>query len=214
VVHRLLEQGRKVFVLTRDVEKAYHLFGADVERVTGDVRQPDTLTPAVVSVQAVICAIGSYRPWGRNQPRHVDYEGVRNLAAASQRAAVECMVLVSSTGVTHRSPRNLLGGYLKYKAHGETALRDLAGLNHAMAYTIVRAGRLTHDPGRQTALRFLQGDRESGRISRADVAEVCVQALAHPAARNVTFEVIAGEGAPPITEEDWAALFAHLTPDL
>ncbi|MBN1486580.1 MAG: NADH:ubiquinone oxidoreductase, partial [Anaerolineae bacterium] len=60
-------------------------------------------------------------------------------------------------------------------------------------------------------LQFDQGDRLNGMISRADVAEVCVQALSYVAARNVTFEVIAGDGR--VENQDWGLLFAVLTPD-
>ena len=69
---------------------------------------------------------------------------------------------------------------------------------------------MTNEPGGQAALSFGQGDRISGMVSRADVAEVCVQALQQPSARNVTFEVVQAQGAPV---DDWATLFATLSPD-
>lgn len=34
-------------------------------------------------------------------------------------------------------------------------------------------------------------------INRADLAAVCAEALTNPGARNVTFEIVAREGAPP-----------------
>jgi hypothetical protein len=57
---------------------------------------------------------------------------------------------------------------------------------------------------------FSQGDQISGMISRADVAEVCIQALQHPSANNATFEVVETQGKPV---DDWAAMFASLRPD-
>ncbi len=58
-----------------------------------------------------------------------------------------------------------------------------------------------------------QGDAASspGSISRADVAAVCVEALANPAARNVTVEVSGaalGEGQDygAVLKGMWAAL--------
>lgn len=44
-------------------------------------------------------------------------------------------------------------------------------------YTIVRPGGLTSDPAGQTHLAVGQGDKQSGRVARADVAAVCVAAL-------------------------------------
>ena len=55
-----------------------------------------------------------------------------------------------------------------------------------------------------------QGDTGEGRISREDVAEVCVRALAHDEARGKTFEIYNEPGPPP---GDWASAFAALSPD-
>ena len=58
----------------------------------------------------------------------------------------------------------------------------------------------------------IQGDpiMDAAQIPRADVAEVCVQALAQPAALNRTFEIYTEEGA---AVSDWAAFFGPLEPD-
>jgi uncharacterized protein YbjT (DUF2867 family) len=57
-------------------------------------------------------------------------------------------------------------------------------------YTIVRPGGLTDGPGGVSALVVAQGDKGApGRVSRADVARVCVAATAAPAAAGVTLEL-------------------------
>lgn len=65
-----------------------------------------------------------------------------------------------------------------------------------MEYCVVRPGGLTNDPPGRATIVASQGDVASkgGRISRADVAAVCVEALTNPGARNVTLEIVS---APP-----------------
>ncbi len=207
VVARLVARHVAVRALVREVGAARTLLGPGVKIVQGDVREPSTLTPAMHGVHAVISAIGSRAASGGGSPERIDYEGVRNLVEAARAAGVEHFVLVSSIGVTRPDhPLNAYGRVLEWKLKGEDALRGQG----AMAYTIVRPGGLRDEPGGQTALQFDQGDRISGLISRVDVAEVCIQALEQPAARDMTFEVIGVEGPPP---RDWAALFGALRHD-
>ena len=220
VVRRLLAMQRKVFVLARDVEKAYRLFGAEVGRVTGDVGQPHTLIPAVAGIRSIVYCAGPRLPWGRSQPRVVSYEGVRDLADAAQKAGVAHLVLLTVVGGSSLHPLHWIGGYRKYQAQGEDALRRVARSSDGMAYTIVRVRRLTDAPGGQVGLELRPGRMRpvpsgpSGDIGRSDVAEVCVRALGSPTTHNTTFQIVAVEGqSPPTTDEEWAALFTHLTPD-
>jgi len=206
VTRKLLARGEPLCLLVRNPVRIRTLFG-DVPCVfVGDTRQLNTLKPAFQGVRAVICTTGTTMPVGSNSPEHVDYEGVRNLVEVAHAAKVELFVLVSSCAVTKPDhPLNKFGQVLTWKLKGEDTLRA-----SGLTYTIVRPGGLTNEPGRQSALVFDQGDRISGMISRADVAEVCIQALHQPDARNTTFEVVQTQGAPT---DDWAALFATLRSD-
>ena len=58
----------------------------------------------------------------------------------------------------------------------------------------------------------IQGDPrlDSAVIPRADVAKVCVAAIAEPAARNKTLEIIREDGEPVA---DWGGFFAALAAD-
>jgi uncharacterized protein YbjT (DUF2867 family) len=58
-VANLLEQGYPVRALTRSREKVQRLFEDRVEAVVGDIRQPETLPPAMAGVGYVICATGT-----------------------------------------------------------------------------------------------------------------------------------------------------------
>jgi uncharacterized protein YbjT (DUF2867 family) len=211
VVHKLLAGGIPVRVLARDFQAARAIFSDTVEYIAGEVREPDTLLPAVTGVEAVICTIGARYGQGdpTNTPEKVDYEGIRSLIDAAKNAEVNHFVLVSSMGVTRPDhPLNkMFDNVLDWKLKAEDVLRA-----SGLSYTIVRPGGLLDEPGGKVGLRVNQGDSAefTGRIGREDVAEVVIQALTNPALRNVTFEVIGGDGVPPA---DWNALFAPLKAD-
>ncbi len=127
-------------------------------------------------------------------------------------------VLISSAGVTRpgRPGINLdeeppavrlndqLGGILTWKLKGEDSLRE-----SVIPYTIIRPCALTEEPGGKELI-FDQGDNIRGKISREDVAQLCVEALQQTKACNVTFEVKEGENNALI---DWQSLFSHLQAD-
>src|ERR1700744_3615164 len=77
VVEEAIRQGHSVRALVRDYRKARQLpVGAHV--VVGDVTQPETLTPAVRDVDAVVFTLGS-EGGGKVGAESVDYGGVRNV---------------------------------------------------------------------------------------------------------------------------------------
>ncbi|XZN92440.1 MAG: CIA30 family protein [Microcoleus sp.] len=123
-------------------------------------------------------------------------------------------VMVSSAGVTRpgrpginleEEPpavrmNDMLGGILTWKLKGEDCVRS-----SGIPYTVVRPCALTEEPGGK-ALIFDQGDNIKGKVSREDIAQLCVEALDFPEACNVTFEVKEGEnGNAP---GDWKGLFS------
>lgn len=106
-------------------------------------------------------------------------------------------VLVSSAGVTRwnrpgvdveKEPpavklNDELGGLLTFKLKGEDVVRE-----SGIPFTILRPCALTEEPA-GAPLEFDQGDVIKGKISREDVAELCVELLGVPSACNTTFEV-------------------------
>lgn len=128
-------------------------------------------------------------------------------------------VMVSSAGVTRPGRPGIkleeeppavrlndqLGGILTWKLRGEDSVRE-----SRIPYTIIRPCAMTEEPGGK-ALIFDQGDNIRGKISREDVAELCVQALEQPKACNVTFEVKEGENSDGV--KDWGSLFSSLKSD-
>ncbi len=207
IVRELQVAGYRVRAFVRDMERAREKLGDDVEYALGDVRDRATIDGALDGVGALISAIGAGRGDPSNGPEFVDYGGVKNLAQAAAAADLRRMVLVSSGGVTQEDHilNKMFDNVLLWKFKGEEALRTSGA-----AYTIVRPGGLTNAPGAEFEVLFLQGDKESGAIPRADVARVCVAALDSEDARNKTFEIISGKNPP---SADFSESFARLAPD-
>ena len=203
IVRKLLALGQRPRVLARDLAAARDLLGGQPDLVRADGRVPASLLPALEGCQGLICAIGSRTPVGPNCPRRVDYESVANLADAAQAAGVARFILISSIAVTQpEHPLNRFGKVLHWKREGE---RHLEASN--LAFTILRPGGLIDSRGNTRQLTFDRGDRLSGTISRADLAEACLQALARPASARMTFELVESQAKGP---PDWESLFASL----
>ena len=77
-------------------------------------------------------------------------------------------------------------------------------------YTVVRPTWLTNDPPGHYAVTLTQDPLADGMIARADLATVCLAAVAQPAAQDTTFAVFAQPGPAP---GSWAPLFSALRPD-
>jgi uncharacterized protein YbjT (DUF2867 family) len=205
LVAQLREQGYGVRALVRDGASAAEILGADVELIVADVREPESLVPAFDSVTRVISAIGASEKEGPNSPEFVDYGGNKNLIDAAVRAGVRQFVLISSMGVTHEDHvlNRIFGDVLIWKLKAEDDLRD-----SGMPYTVVRPGGLHDRPGGEKLIVFEQIDEvKTVNISRADVASVCLAALAYPEAQGKTFAVFTVK-QPPMT--DWQAKFSAL----
>ena len=196
-------------MLVRDEARARALFGERVAYVVGDVEKPETLRAAVQGATYVASALGAApRREPNNDGERIDYRGVEALANAARAGGVRHFVLVSSMGITQPDHflNKMFNNQLVWKGKGEAALRA-----SGVPYTIVRPGNLRDDPGAQQGLKTLQGDpRMQGRISRADVATVCIAALGRKSAQGKTFELV-NDGAPAAI--DWDGFFGPLTAD-
>lgn len=107
------------------------------------------------------------------------------------------MVLVSSAGVTRPNRPGIdveaeppavklndaLGGILTYKLAGEDVVRA-----SGVPFAVIRPVALTEEPA-GAELQLDQGDTIKGKVSREDVAALCVAALGLHAAAGQTFEV-------------------------
>jgi uncharacterized protein YbjT (DUF2867 family) len=98
VVARLVGRGLPVRVLTRDLGHGRTALGplADqVELVTGDVRDPGSLPPAVNGADTVVAAVQGFGGREAGGLEAVDRDGNRNLVRAAAAAGVGRFVLLS-----------------------------------------------------------------------------------------------------------------------
>jgi len=119
----------------------------------------------------------------------VDLEGSLKAIAGARQAGVERFVQISSIGVDDPVPDDtapVWRAYVEAKRDADSALRA-----SDLAWTILRPGRLTDDPG--TGRVVLGTDVERGDISRADVAETVAACLADDRSVGAQWNVVGGE---------------------
>jgi len=118
-------------------------------------------------------------------------------------------VIVSSGAVTRPNSAvykllNFVGnGIMEAKIQGEDEVRGLYKskevINKGLGYTIVRPGGLTNEsPLGPSFLEVNQGDDKSGRLSRADVAGICIGCLDVANSWDTTFECYLKDTAKPV----------------
>jgi len=204
VVQELVKRSVPVRALVRDLEKAKSTLPSEAEPVVADVMQPSSLSAALGDSTALICATGSspsFNPFG---PYQVDYEGTKNLVDAAKSKGIEHFVLVSSlctSQVFH--PLNLFWLILVWKKQAEEYLQK-----SGLTYTIVRPGGLKNEENNDPIVMSSADTLFDGSIPRTKVAQVCVDALFQPAARNKIVEIVAKPDAPSCAMEE---LFAGVT---
>ena len=171
-----------------------------------DVTVPSTVESAVEGSRAVIFAASASKQGGTAAA--VDNEGLVNVAKACIAAKVPSLVIVSSGGVSKPdSPvykfLNLFGKIMEEKIKGEDTVRALykdCG-STCCTYTVIRPGGLTEEEARGvSALELNQGDTKSGRISRADVASLCIESSVFTKlAGGCTYECYDADTAKPLS---------------
>ncbi|TMR91218.1 SDR family oxidoreductase [Nonomuraea basaltis] len=139
---------------------------------------------------AVVFAAGAGPGSGAARKDTVDRAASVLLADAAELAGVRRFIQVSSMGagkppVPGRD--EVWAAYIKAKTEAEEDLRRRDGL----AWTILRPGRLTDEPG--TGLVRLAPDVPPGSVPRDDVAAVIMALLENPGTAHQTLELVSGE---------------------
>jgi dihydroflavonol-4-reductase len=97
VAWKLIDRGHSVRALVRDPKRLREL---DVEAVTGDLRDAESLERAVTGCGSVFHVAADYRLWARDSSElyRSNVDGTRNLLSAARRAGVERFVYTSTVG--------------------------------------------------------------------------------------------------------------------
>jgi len=232
IVYKKLKEMSDQYVakgLVRTEESKEKIGGAD-DVFVGDIRNADSIVPAIEGVDSLIIvtsAVPKMKPGvdltkGERPefcfedgayPEQVDWIGQKNQIDAAKAAGVKHIVLVGSMGGTNPNhPLNSLGNgnILIWKRKAEQYLA-----NSGLPYTIIRAGGLQDKEGGVRELLVGKDDEllktDTKSITRADVAEVCIQALQFEEAKFKAFDLASkpeGTGTPT---KDFKALFSQIT---
>ncbi len=214
IVNLLLRHGYQVRALARNEAKAKEKLSSAVEIVVGDITKPNTLQAAMKDLDGIIFTAGvTQRPASERLIIATEYEGMKNTLAAAREARFTGRLLyMTSIGVTKSSLAATLLNLVKRNTLRWRKLAEDGIRRSGFEYTIIRAGFLTNSPGGR-AIEVSQRQYPLAvkyRISRADVAEVFVQALMHPSTRRTTFEIVWARRGE---RQGWDALFSQLMPD-
>jgi len=200
IVKELVERNIPVRAMVRNLEKAKEILPADAELVVGDVLKPESLAAAIGDSTVLLCATGASPSLDPTGPYKVDYEGTKNLVDVAKTKGIEHFVMVSSLCVSQfLHPLNLFWLILVWKKQAEEYI-EKSGLT----YTIVRPGGLKNEDNPDPVVMSSADTMFDGSIPRTKVAQVCVEALSQPSARNKIVEVVA---KPEASGKSWEQLF-------
>jgi len=203
IVQELVQREILVRAIVRDLDKARQILPHGVEIVGGDVLKPAELEAAIGDSTVLLSATGAAPSFDPTGPYKVDFEGTKNLVNAAGEKGIQQFVMVSSLCTSQLfHPLNLFWLILVWKKQAEEYLQ-----RSGLAYTIVRPGGLKNEDNADAIVLSKADTLFDGSISRTKVAQVCVEALFQPEAKNKIVEIVAKPDAPVQT---WEALFAHV----
>lgn len=203
IVKELVQQGIPVRAMVRDLEKAKPILPTEAELVVGDVLQPETLKAAIGDSTVILSATGAAPSFDPTGPYKVDYEGTKNLIDVAKSIGIEQFVMVSSLCTSQLfHPLNLFWLILVWKKRAEDYLQA-----SGLPYTIVRPGGLKNEDNSDGIVMANADSLFDGSIPRTKVAQVCVEALTQPDARNKIVEIVA---KPDVESRPFAQLFANV----
>ncbi len=164
----LRSQGHQPVALVRREEYRDQLeaLGAEVRLLDIEQQDAEAFAEAFAGCDAVVFAAGGGADGNVERKRTVDLEGSLKSIEGARKAGISRFVQISAIGVDDPLPEDteeVWRVYVEAKRDADAALRDTD-----LAWTILRPGRLTDDPG--TGRVALGEDVARGEIPRADVA--------------------------------------------
>jgi len=204
IVQELLKRGyivRALVIPPFDPPRPEGFPAKGIEFVEADLTSVDALEKALRGAQYLISAIGSKKPFSKAENDKIDNMGNQNLARAAKSQGLAHSVVISSIGTgDSRNTISLLyrlsmNPVLRAKEKSEAFIRSCG-----ISYTIIRPGGYT-DKDLPDEIAFGEGGKITGRVKRAQIARVCVDALENPVMKNRTFEVVNRAAVKPGCEQ-------------
>jgi dihydroflavonol-4-reductase len=173
VARTLLEAGHAVRALVRPGSQVREI---EIEAVTGDLRDPESLRRAVVGCGLVFHVAADYRLWAAHPEElyQSNVEGTRNLLEAAREAGVERVVYTSTVGcigvprdgigdeTTPVSIEDMAGAYKRSKFLAEQTALEFARGGFPVVIVNPTAPIGDHDikptPTGKIVMDFLKGD--------------------------------------------------------
>ena len=203
IVQELVARNIPVRALVRDIEQAKTILPESTELIQADILKSDTFISSLEGCTVLLCATGARPSLDPSGPYKVDYEGTKNLVDAAKSQGIEHFVLVSSMCVSQFfHPLNLFWLILYWKKQAEEYIQK-----SGLTYTIVRPGGLKNEDNSDSIVMAKADTLFEGSIPRQKVAQVCVEALSNPEARDKIVEIIAKPDTPA---KSFQELFAEV----
>lgn len=214
VAVRLARRGHDVRALVRDATRGASVLGAGIELAVGDLLNPESLTAALDSVDAVVHCAAFFRGATAEQAHLTNDLGTQRLANAARAASVKRFVF-TSTGLVYGpsggramredDPCTPADGYPASKLAAERFLLALEGLDVCVLRLPFVYG--DGDAHIAEAVPMMTGFPPSQRMSiahHADVAQAVTLVLEAPSLAHHVYNVVDDE-AP-----DLATVFASV----
>ena len=221
VVEELAQAGHEVRAMDLAWAQSTEHPDGRVERISGDVTDPEACARAVAGCDGVIHLAAVVADWGPSSEFfRVNVGGTRTLVRAARQAGVRRFVLTSSVGV-HRYrgfrdadeslPRDAnINAYCRSKIAAEDVVREQSA---EMEWTIVRPGTFPFGPRDRQAFYSMAQAIESRRLGyinrgRSLITTVFVENLA--LGMRLALEQPAAAGAVFVIGDDWRGTWREL----
>jgi putative NADH-flavin reductase len=178
-VDAALAAGHGVTTLSRNTDG---LASSGATVVAGDVLDPAVVRKTLEGANAVLVSLGVSPGQGATTPQDVCSRGTRVILEQMRAIGIDRIVVVTSYGVGETEKltpfpfsliaKTILKGIMADKGVQEREVRD-----SGTRWTIVQPLGLTDGPASGKAHAAADGSRASNRVSRADVAAVCIDAI-------------------------------------
>jgi putative NADH-flavin reductase len=173
-------RGHAVTAVARD---ASALAAQPATPIAGNVLDAEVVTRALQGAEAVIVALGTAPGSGDGgDQNHVCSLGTRAILAAMRTDALRRIVVVTSYGVgptraRRPFPFSVVAATLLKDVMADKELQEAEVRASETDWTIAQPLGLTNDPASGAPFVRTDGSRRTSRVSRADVATVCIEAI-------------------------------------